>query len=119
MGFARRALALLLVSLASSLAGVHGAFQVRAAANCKMNCCDGTPSADCCVPDESSPRLASGCGCCENGDGSLVLLVNGLDWSPVESEAVGLVQPIERRSKRADPQPTSRVPSPEAPPPRA
>jgi hypothetical protein len=119
MGFARRAFVLLLVSLASSLAGVRGAFEVRAAANCSMGCCDGTPAAGCCVVDESRPRLASGCGCCESGDGALLVQVTGLDWSPVHDEPLTFAQPVERPSKGSEPLPASRVPSPEAPPPRA
>jgi hypothetical protein len=120
MGSLRRALALLLVSLASSLAGVRGAFEIRAAAPCEMaGCCDARDAAACCAADETSPRIASGCGCCGNDGGPLFLLVNGLDCSPVECEPLNRAHASQLLCKRSEPQPASRVPAPEAPPPRA
>ena len=76
-------------------------------------------TAECCAGDEASPRLASGCGCCGEGGGSLHLLVSGHDWSPVDGEPVNDAQPGQRLGKRSESLPASRVPSPEAPPPRA
>lgn len=113
----RHAILLLLVSLASPLAGVRGVFELPSEPeSCGMSCCtEDEPS--CCGGKEQGPKMTGSCGCSENPSAAHTLTL-GLDWLPTAPARTGTELPGRPQGSACEQRPSTRAPEPPAKPPR-